>query len=238
VEAQGRASAFAALHRAAKDLLAGEVDVALVGGVDSLVRPASLERLEAKGILRTASHPEGILPGEAAAFAVVERAERAGGRRVLCRIASIAFAEEPTAGTDRPNQAKALSAVFRRIRDNDPGIRERALSICDLNGDRARAMEWSMASIRVLGDLQGDQPIWHAADCIGDVGAASGALALVWGGIALDQGYAGANAVLAWGASDGPLRGAALLVPSGRPSPRTPPSMRTDRAHAESASWA
>jgi 3-oxoacyl-[acyl-carrier-protein] synthase-1 len=112
-------------------------------------------------------------------------------------------------------------------------MNERALAICDLNGDRMRAMEWAMASLRAFGDLSGDQEIWHPADCIGDSGAASGALSLAWGAATLAREEAGANAVVAWGASDGPLRGAALLLRL-----RTGSSARADsRSSSGESSW-
>jgi 3-oxoacyl-[acyl-carrier-protein] synthase-1 len=86
------------------------------------------------------------------------------------------------------------------------------LTVCDLNGDRYRAVEWAMASMRAFSDLHGDEPLWHPADCVGDPGAAAGALSVVWATAALVKGYAPLPQVLVWGASDGALRGAALLA--------------------------
>jgi len=87
--------------------------------------------------------------------------------------------------------------------------------VCDLNGDRYRATEWSMAAIRTLGALHGDMSLWHPADCIGDTGAASGIVNVVWAVAAFGKGYASAERTLVWGASEGPARAAAVLAPIG-----------------------
>lgn len=212
---RGRAATYAALRRAAKDLLADDIDQALVGGVDSLLRPEVLRRLEDAGKLRSATHPEAPLPGEAAAFFVLERgADVPAHAEVFARLGLVALGEEPTAGTDKPNQARALTALFRRIREAEFHSKTRWSIICDLNGDRLRAMEWAMALLRAFGDLPGSQTIDHAADCIGDVGAASGALALVWSAYECGRNEPGdGGPVLLWGASEGPLRGVAVLRP-------------------------
>ncbi len=208
----GRAAFFLALRAAAKELLAGRLVTALVGGVDSLIRRESLERLTASGALRSQTRPEGILPGEAAAFVVLERASAAAARDVArSRLEGIVRTEEPTAGTDAINRAEGLTLALRKLRANTPPLDEPPHVVCDLNGDRYRASEWALASMRAFADLHGDHGLWHPADCVGDTGAASGALALVWAATALRQGYALTERVVVWGASDGPARAAALL---------------------------
>jgi 3-oxoacyl-[acyl-carrier-protein] synthase-1 len=212
---RGRAAALSALRQAEKRVSAGELEGALVGGVDSLIRPGVFEMLEAAGIAKNAdTNPHGVVPGEAAAFLKLEvRAhdQRAAG------LDGTALAEEPTAGTETPNQGLGLTAAIRGLRKEASSLNARPLVICDLNGDRYRALEWSYALIRALGDLPFAEGVslanefWHPADCIGDVGAASGALNAVWAVESLRKGYAGTPQVMIWGASDGKLRAAALV---------------------------
>lgn len=215
VKRKGRASVLLAVQRASAAFESGSIDGAIVGGVDSLIRPEALARLSASGVLREeGANPQGILPGEAAAFFALER--RPGDIPVLARLSSAAAAIEPTAGTDTPNRAEGLSAAIRAARGGSP-LRAMPLVICDLNGDRMRALEWAMVQTRVLGDLrwQDEFPTsgetWHPADCIGDTGAASGGLDCVWAVEALRRGYAMTDRVLVWGASDGELRAAAVF---------------------------
>jgi 3-oxoacyl-[acyl-carrier-protein] synthase-1 len=171
----------------------------------------------AAGVLKDASvNPQGILPGEAAAFLVLEAATRGG--TPLGVLAGTGVTEEPTAGTDEPNQGRGLTAAIRAARSVAP-LPYVPLMICDLNGERYRALEWLLAYPRSLGDLpwRYDLPtcgeFWHPADCLGDTGAASGALDCVWAVEALRKGYALTERVLVWGASEGRLRAAAILAP-------------------------
>jgi 3-oxoacyl-[acyl-carrier-protein] synthase-1 len=211
----GRAAALAAVHRALRHLRDGRVDVALVGGVDSLLRRAALARMSAAGMLRSDVNPTGVIPGEAAVFMVLQ-AEGAL-RKPRAWIVASAVAEEPTAGTDEPNQGVGLTKALRLARQGGPGYSVRPLVVCDLNGERYRTIEWSFANVRALGDVHPAEGtptnalLWHPADCIGDSGAASGALNVAWASVAMRKGYAGAKHAITWGASDGPLRASVLL---------------------------
>lgn len=210
----GRAAALLALRQAAKDLRAGTVEAALVGGVDSRLRPEAMAAQRDAGTLRSASRPQGVLPGEAAGFLVLERSVPSG-RAAAARLRAVVSDDEPTAGTEEPNVARGLTRTLRKARLGAPPFAARPLAVCDLNGDRYRAMEWGMASMRAFADLPGAVHLWHPADCIGDAGAGLGGLNLVWAAVALAKGYSPTDPVLVWGASDGPERAAAVLSPAG-----------------------
>jgi 3-oxoacyl-[acyl-carrier-protein] synthase-1 len=211
----GRGAGLLALAHAARHLSAGRVDAALVGGVDSLLRHDVLSRLDAAGRLKSAAAPDGFLPGEAAAFVVLERpdAARARGIAPLARLAAAATAEEPTAGTGDPCQGQGLTAALRTVIE-EVGTDQGCLVVCDLNGERLRALEWALVNARLSHTVRGFVDLWHPADCVGDTGAASGILSAVWAATALRKGYAAPSHVLLWGASDGPARAAAWLEPA------------------------
>lgn len=213
-ERAGRAASLTVLHRSIQDLLAGRITIALVGGVDSLIRAEVLERLDEEEILRSDSRPQGVIPGEAAAFVVIEHIQSAKNRGVPIRsyLLSTAVAEEPTADTEDPNQGIGLTRALREARQGAENFETPLLIVCDLNGDRYRGLEWSLASIRVLGNLHGKIDIWHPADCIGDSGAASGILNIIWAVTALQKKYAKTERVLVWGASAGKARAAAVVA--------------------------
>lgn len=212
----GRAAGLAALHRAARHLREDRVDVALVGAVDSRIRRDVVEALAARGVVRTEDAPHGIIPGEAAAFLVLARDDPE--RRALGWLAGSGVSEEPTAGTDDPNQGVGLTRALRRARQAAPPLASQPFIVCDLNGERYRAMEWGLVRVRAVDDLRylpagpGAGDLWHPADCIGDPGAASGGLSVVCALTAMRKGYARADRALVWGASDGPLRAAAVLA--------------------------
>ena len=219
----GRAAALAALHRAIRHLREGRVEVALVGGVDSLVRPEVIERLAGAGVLKSEDHPQGIAPGEAAAFLVLEAAPGAG-TKPLAWITGTGLAEEPSAGTDDANEGIGLTRALRAAREAAAGHQPEKFPriVCDLNGDRYRAMEWAYALIRALPDLKQDKrgevwgpeetERWHPAEYIGDVGAASAIVNAAWAITAMRKGYARSDDALLWGASNGSLRAAAFLT--------------------------
>jgi 3-oxoacyl-[acyl-carrier-protein] synthase I len=212
---EGRASALTALDRARRAVAEGRLAGAFAGGVDSLIRPSSYAKLLAADRIRDPEfNPQGIAPAEAAAFLVLEPgAQRA---KPLAWLEGVGLAREPTAGSEEPNLAVGLTRAIRGAR---AGVRLSTLPlvICDLNGYRARALEWALASTRALGDLRwagegsSSGQTWHPADCFGDCGAASGAVDCAWAIEALQVGYARGEQVLVWGASDGAQRAAAIL---------------------------
>jgi 3-oxoacyl-[acyl-carrier-protein] synthase-1 len=208
----GRAAGLEVLASALQDLGAGTVDFALVGGIDSQLRGPVLERLQAAEQLRTGQNPQGVIPGEGAAFLVLqpEGSAAQGGPAVEGRILAAAVSLEATVASGDPNQGLGLSTVLRSVRDH-ADLQSPPLVVCDLNGDRYRAMEWGLATIRAFGDLHGDLDFWHPADCIGDAGAALGILNVIWGVTAMRRGYSPSERVIVWGASENGVRGAVVM---------------------------
>jgi 3-oxoacyl-[acyl-carrier-protein] synthase-1 len=215
----GRAAGLAAVLLASTAIENGQISGAIVGGVDSLVRPSVWARLAQEEVLKDLeTNPQGILPGEAAGFLVLERDTRRNPP--LSILAAAGADHEPTAGTDDPNQGEGLTQALWAVRSM-AGVTESPLAICDLNGDRYRALEWGLAMTRALSglahrpDVPGSGDFWHPADCTGDTGAASGILGSIWAMDAMAKEYGGGDQVLVWGASEGPLRAAVVLA---RPS--------------------
>lgn len=214
VKPEGRAAGLIALESAVRDLSAGRIRGAIVGGVDSLIRAPVLEQLESEGRLQSGTNPHGVIPGEAAAFLFVESVQQARGRgaSVVARIVGSSIAEEPTADTDEPNQAAGLTKALQGACRNRPELKVMPLVVCDLNGDRYRGMEWGLSATRAFSRFHETREIWHPADNIGDSGAASGPLSAVWACSAFQKGYAGRDHAIVWGASDGKPRSALLLA--------------------------
>jgi len=200
----GRIAALAAVHRAGALISGGQVQAVVVLAVDSLIRPAALRLRDAAGRLRHERHPKAPHVGEGAAALVVAP----GG---TCRILASSLADEPTAGTDQPNQASGLTNALRTAQ-LAALLDHRPLCIGDLDGDRYRATEWAMAQMRTVGALtHGEAYDWTSADLIGDTGAASGAIHLAWAADALARGYAPEPRALVWGASDLQPRACVIL---------------------------
>jgi 3-oxoacyl-[acyl-carrier-protein] synthase I len=207
----GRAAALHALRVAARELTREDrpLDLAIVGGVDSLIAARTLTFLQANGRLREGRKSSGILPGEGAAFLVLEKSENAARRgvAVLATLETCAGELDPTP-FGKPNKAVALTKVFRGVA---PTVAEpRPLLISDLNGERPRAFEWMFASSRAS-FYHGGMPHWLSSESIGDCGAASGAVNCCWAVGALGRGYAPAREAVVWGASDEGAREAVVI---------------------------
>lgn len=208
----GRASVLHAIRTAAKALEDNLIDVAIIGAADSWVTPRALSWLKANEKLIEFPRRTGTMPGEAAGLVALELPEHAARRSatIYAQITASAGRHETIKWGD-PNNAIALSQSIQSVVG---GVKEStAVVISDLSGERYRAMEWVMAQPKAMWYYH-NMKHWNPADCIGDVGAAAGAIMLAWGAWALRKGYAGANHVLVWGASDEGAREAVMMQSS------------------------
>ena len=209
----GHAAVFEALTHAMSALASGGIDRAIVGAVDGYLDELTLQWLKDTDRLKTEDNPKGFIPGEAAAFLVLERQSScaARGGRVLARLESSANSVEPNSLYDKvPCSGEGLTGAIRQAIVASGAPPEIVLTLCDLNGERYRANEWGLTLVRAFGEAGPPAVTWHPADCMGDSGAAAGALNLVFASLAADRRLANGR-VLVWGSSDDGQRGAAIL---------------------------
>jgi 3-oxoacyl-[acyl-carrier-protein] synthase-1 len=212
---QGNAAALGALHEASLALEQGQLERAIIVGVDSLLESDTLQLLAAARRLKTNETPRGLMPGEAAGAFLVEplAAARRRKARILCTVEAVAVGKEQVsrASGGRP-AGVALSDVIARV--VSPGAALGSI-YGDLNGEDARAEEWGNTLVRLSGShrLSTTAQRWPAAS-LGDTGAASGAIAVAAGAHALWRGYSGGQ-VLLWSSADTGEVAAARLAPAG-----------------------
>ena len=183
----------------------------VVTAVGSRAEPETMRALARAGRLKSSLRPDGVVPGEAAAAVVVESAgsARQRGAPVLARVASSGSAAEPAPELER---AEGLTdAVRQAVSACDVG-----LVVVDLNGERGRAREWALASMRTLPFRPDERPVWHPAQGVGDAGVGAGALLLVVAALALARGHAGAEAALVVASDEDGARSAVVLAPVDR----------------------
>jgi 3-oxoacyl-[acyl-carrier-protein] synthase-1 len=211
----GHAGFVGALQTAADMLANARLDRCLVGAVDSCLDPEFLLAAAVKGLLKTPLNPAGFVPGEAAAFALVERTTDARRAQVL-PLASFVCGPMVPAAFGRFSQDPPDGAVLARaIRDlvaTQPRSAEVGLVIGDLNGDEYRALNWGSALVR-LRNAHGvaDAPLWIPALGFGETGSAAGALGLCLAVRAIERGHFREGAVLTW-LSDESGAGAAMMI--------------------------
>lgn len=205
----GRASVLQAIRTATAAFEQNLIDVAIIGAVDSWVTPRALSWLRANGKLAEFPRRTGTMPGEAAGLIALESPERAAQRsaHIYANIVASAGRHESVKWGDPTNAIALSQAVQSVVGDVNES---KAVVISDLNGERYRALEWVMAQSKAMWYYR-SMSHWNPADCIGDTGAAAGAVMLAWAAWALRKGYTGVENILVWGASDEGAREAAIL---------------------------
>ena len=208
----GHAGFVEALSAAARDVAARRIPRAIVGAVDSLVDAKTVAWLYGAKRVKAGDRPVGLFPGEGAAFALVEPLAAAAQRLASVRltIEGIATANESaTIDRDLPCTGAALGEAIRRTISALPDRGESVgLVISDMNGEPYRSEEMAYAMTRALSSAKGSSfRLWHAADCMGDPGAAAPAIGLGMAARALKKGYARTGSALVVASSDGGLRG-------------------------------
>ncbi len=211
IEANQAGHAGVLMHAArASELLArGELDFAIVGGVDSYLMVNRLEDLDEAWRGKSARNVDGFLPGEACGWLLLETAEKAAKRHagIMAVIAAAALDREPETYFSEANSTGAgLSRAIASVL-GDGGV---SWAVCDLNGESYRAFEWGLVQAR-LESLANLARVDHPADCLGDVGAASGALLAAYAVECLRRGWASGGSALLWASANRGER-AALLI--------------------------
>lgn len=205
----GRNGVFSLLESAVAKLTAGDIDMCIVGGVDSYLMEHRLSYFDNAWRLRSARTVDGFIPGEAAALLLLETAQHAQrrGARVLARLGELGEGNEAeTLASPKRSTGEGLATAIRAVLTNTPEIDS---VYCSLNGESYFALEWGTVLARLHNPLQTLKDLIHPADCVGDVGSATGALLLTCASLKKPS----PNAVpsLLWTAGDDPHRIALTL---------------------------
>ncbi|EYF06839.1 beta-ketoacyl synthase N-terminal-like domain-containing protein [Chondromyces apiculatus] len=209
----GHAGLALAVREALTMIERGRADRCLVGGIESRVEPAFLRAAAALKLLRTNDTPAGLMPGEGAAFFLLEPVDVRGAKGAQVVLDGVASGSEAAGSRSDalPNGASLAQTLLDLLREV-PLTEQHGWMIGDLNGTERRAMEWGRAAVRVHAEHPLDQvPLWLPASSFGDTGAASAAMGVCMAVRAFERGYAPARRCLLWMCSEGPHRGALAL---------------------------
>jgi len=234
--AAGACSTQASLARAADLLATKSIRRCVVGAVDSQLQLRTIRWHEANYRLKCSYVTDGLMPGEAACFLVVESAEaaRARGAKIIARIVSVNVARERASIlSDQPNTAAGLTAAVRATLV-DAGVPPADVGMVwsDLNGESYRAREWAFTEVRL--GFPTSTELMHPADCHGDLGAATDANLLGLAALCHGTGWSEGKSLLVFSSSEGGLRAATLLAPGETSSALLQVSTRTPRVFSSS----
>jgi 3-oxoacyl-[acyl-carrier-protein] synthase-1 len=170
------------IQRAIGALEERQFDAVVLLALDSLADPPRAERLLEERRLKTADHPTGFVPGEAAVALLLERSESARSRRQ----APLALVGTPVSGIepdgpdpDSPPSGRILHEVLAAALAGS-GAGGTGSVYLDLNGESRRAHEWGNALVHARRSSRLD--LWvHEIPALafGETGAASPLLAVV-----------------------------------------------------------
>jgi 3-oxoacyl-[acyl-carrier-protein] synthase-1 len=203
-----------AIHKALQALRTRNWSRCLIGAFDSLVDANALEWLHDARRLRVPDKPDGIIPGEAASFILLERFDEARdrGANIQAVVTEAAFTHESHHYMARRTStalalAEAISQVLSTSYDPAP---DQAWLIGDHNGETYRAHEWGCLLVRLAARFPSLRvnDTWFPASSFGDTGAASMALGICMAVRAFRRGYHRAPTALITSSSDTGPRGA------------------------------
>ncbi len=209
---QGRVGGVVALREARRMLFEERHSAVVIVSVDSYLSCEALKHFEQERRLLTASNSNGFVPGEGAA-AVIARKPISGDEPQLL-VAGIGFGiEKATIESEEPLRADGLAQAIRQSMD-DAGVDFGWLDfrIADVSGEQYGFKEATLALARILRSEKEQFDIWHAADCIGEVGSAAGPVAFNVAWHANEKKYSKGDNVLCHFSNDDGKRAAAILT--------------------------
>ena len=178
---KGHTAGFEGL-RIARDLLqTTQVVGCLVCGVDSYINASSLFWLDRSWRLKREGHTDGVIPGEAAAAVLVQRNVPLKTEPEV-EVVGLGFGQEKSSVlTEEPLLGRGLADACRQaLAEAGWRFHELDFRLSDMTGENYGFREHTLARGRLLRVVPlKDQPLWHAADSIGDTGAAAGVVQLV-----------------------------------------------------------
>jgi 3-oxoacyl-[acyl-carrier-protein] synthase-1 len=217
VSIAGHAAVIELYLEAETDLESGRVDLAIVGGVDSLIGHTTLTWLQLTGRLKGAESPAGLSPGEAAALIALRSGSSTGqsASRPQARVDHVTRLSSATQFlSGDPADGQSQFQIMLALTAGLGGTPDAHWPIVDQNGEMFRASDWgcSLVRLRAAGSFADEGVnVWYPSTSFGDVGAASGAVATCMAVEAHERGYAPFPHALILTSSDGRSRAGCVV---------------------------
>lgn len=211
VVAKGRVGGVEAIKQARMAIYSRNLPLSIVAGVDSYLVAGTLMEFEKRDRILTGKNSNGFIPGEAGSAVLIGPESHKTDQDLL--ISGIGFGEEKaTIDSEEPLRADGLvQAIKLALAEANLSMGDLDYRITSVNGEQYWFKEAALALTRILRERKEEFDIWHAADCIGELGAAIVPCTL---GIALAASrkqYAPGKRALCHFSSDNGLRAAMVL---------------------------
>jgi 3-oxoacyl-[acyl-carrier-protein] synthase I len=209
----GRIGTFELISEAVGMLRAGELNQCIVGGIDSYLFDHRMAHFDQQWRVKTQRNVDGFIPGEAAAMLMLEtrsNAQARGVKPLACINGFGSGVEEVDLTTNRASSGQGLTQAIREALSQCGDINSIESAHCSLNGESYFAYEWGLVQTRLGRQLQNISKLYHPADCVGEVGAAIGALMLVNATSIIEKSKK-SESILLFAANDDQRRAALIL---------------------------
>ena len=206
----GSLGGIEALQWADQVLSQGLANHCIVAGVDSYLSAPTLQSYYERRRLLTEKNTDGFIPGEAGTAVLVSRASVAP---VVVQCMGVGWGvEKATQDSDLPLRGDGLAQAYREaFKDAGCGFPTVDYRMADISGDQYAFKEAALAVLRTLRVKKDPFYLWHPADCIGRVGAASVPLILGIALAAARRSYAPGPGALCHFTEDSGTRAATIL---------------------------
>lgn len=170
----GHTGVFSMIEAARTALAEGKISRAIVGGVGSCLFRDWLEELDTDYKIKSKRNIDGYIPGEAAAFLLLEKEKTAPCKSTLMFTLDGMSADAGLHPQSFPGSS-LKNVVSDLLNDSD----EPPVIYCDLNGESKRMEEWGFVRTNLGTRLGNPVHLEHPAEILGDIGAATGAALII-----------------------------------------------------------
>jgi len=202
---KGHAAGLMAMESAKKSLQVGHCEFCLVGGVDTYIDPDTLDWIEDNEQLHTPDNAWGFIPGEAAGFCLLCSLKTAQQYNLPVKaiLHSVATAQEKKRiKTKTVCIGEGLTeAVYEAVKNLPEGTQITQV-YNDMNGESYRAEEFGFMLARLAKYFEDPSDFIAPADCWGDIGAATGLLAINQFVSSINKGYCKGKYLMVWSSSE------------------------------------
>jgi 3-oxoacyl-[acyl-carrier-protein] synthase-1 len=214
VIAWGRVSVLVALVAGQKIVSDNRSPSVLIVATDSLLNWSTLSAYVEDDRLLTSQQSNGFLPGEASGALLIGQSNESAS--IVCE--AVDFGMEPAnVHAELPLRAQGLTtAIKRALAKSGRGMQDISFGMADASGESYYFKEAALALTRTLRQRRESFDIWHPAECVGETGAAIGAVVIAVAFAATEKSYAPGDVVLAHLSNDAGQRAATVLYRQGR----------------------